>query len=74
VFAGSGYFAYNGALLFNSSETILGYIASLIYLAFWLVFLVGVASYLMFFTRNTFRMYYEPVEVEDDEDKEELND
>jgi hypothetical protein len=72
VFAGSGYFAYNGVLYFNSGDTLLGYVVSIIYLALWLVFLVGVASYLIFFTRNTFRMYFEPIADEDEEG--ELND
>jgi len=71
VFAGSGYFAYNGVLFFNSGGTLAGYVASIIYLAVWLVFLVGVASYLIFFTRNTFRMYFEPIEEDDDEEEPE---
>lgn len=72
MFVGSGYFAYNGVLFFNSGETMLGFVVSVLYLALWIVLLVGVASYLIFFTRNTFRMYFEPVEEENDE--EELDD
>jgi hypothetical protein len=69
VFVGSGYFAYYGVLFFTSGRTMVGFCASVFYIAFWLVFLIGVASYLIFFTRNTFRMYYEPVEDEDDDEE-----
>lgn len=72
VFAGSGYFAYNGVLFFNSGRSTLGFVVSILYIALWLVFLVGVASYLIFFTRNTFRMYFEPIANGDNE--EELDD
>lgn len=71
VLIGSGYFAYNGFLFFNSGGTTIGWIVSILYLALWIFFLIGVASYLIFFTRNTFRMYYEPIpDDEDDEDDE----
>jgi hypothetical protein len=74
VFVGSGYFAYNGNMFFNKGDTLLGYIIGILYLAVWLFFLTGVAVYLIFFTRNTFRMYYEPQPDYEDEDDEDSKD
>ena len=57
----SGFFMYNGVLyiLSYSKGTTPGFIISIIYIGFWLVFLTGVAMYLIFFTRNTFKLYHE---------------
>ena len=55
----SGFFMYNGVLYISESHSVYGFIISIIYIGFWLVFLTGVAMYLIFFTRNTFKLYHE---------------